>query len=458
MATERLRVGLRGPLPASRTQGIAIACGWSLLAAALLLWPAAWNGYPIVFADTGTYLSQAIHRYAGWDRPVFYSLFILPLHATLTLWPIIAAQALIALFVLRLVCRILLPGLPTGLFASGIAVLAAVTWLPFLVSEVMPDLFTPLLALLMVVLVWTPDQVRKGERVLVVALATFMAATQQSSIPLVIFVFAVLAPLSVLVRGTRPARLLPAALVPALAIAALCSLNLAAHHRLSLSPYGNVFYLARLLADGPAMAELRRACPQRHWRLCAYVDQMPADSDDFLWASDSPLNQAGGPKVVSDEAGAIIAATLLNDPLGVARGAILNTLRQLVRFDSGDGLEPWAKQVTPWMNRDFPAAEQARYAQARQQTGHLTLPDWLGWVHRLTGISGTVACVMLVPRAVRRRSTGLGFLLAVLLLLPVSAAITGALSMPHDRYQSRIMWLPPFVAVLCAAAAGRRPA
>ena len=28
-----------------------------------------WNGYPIVFADTGTYLSQAIHQYAGWDRP-----------------------------------------------------------------------------------------------------------------------------------------------------------------------------------------------------------------------------------------------------------------------------------------------------------------------------------------------------------------------------------------------------
>ena len=39
-------------------------------AAALLLWPAVWNGYPIVFADTGTYLSQAIHLYAGWDRPV----------------------------------------------------------------------------------------------------------------------------------------------------------------------------------------------------------------------------------------------------------------------------------------------------------------------------------------------------------------------------------------------------
>ena len=44
-----------------------------LLGAALLLWPALWNGYPLVFSDTGTYLSQAINHYVGWDRPIFYS-------------------------------------------------------------------------------------------------------------------------------------------------------------------------------------------------------------------------------------------------------------------------------------------------------------------------------------------------------------------------------------------------
>ena len=36
-----------------------------LLSAALLLWPALWNGYPLVFSDTGTYLSQAIEQYIG---------------------------------------------------------------------------------------------------------------------------------------------------------------------------------------------------------------------------------------------------------------------------------------------------------------------------------------------------------------------------------------------------------
>ena len=80
------------------------------LAATLLLWPALWNGYPLVFSDTGTYLSQAIEHYLGWDRPIFYSLFLLPLHMTLTTWPAIAVQALLMAHVLHLVRRTLLPG------------------------------------------------------------------------------------------------------------------------------------------------------------------------------------------------------------------------------------------------------------------------------------------------------------------------------------------------------------
>jgi hypothetical protein len=64
---------------------------------------------------------------------------------------------------------------------------------------------------------------------------------------------------------------------------------------------------------------------------------------------------------------------------------------------------------------------------------------------------GVIGCAMLVPLAWRRRAPCLGFLVAVLLALPVSAAITGALSAPHDRYQSRIMWLPPLVAALSLA-------
>jgi len=48
-----------------------------LLSMPLLLWPALYNGFPLVFSDSGTYISQLIERHLGWDRPPFYSLFLL---------------------------------------------------------------------------------------------------------------------------------------------------------------------------------------------------------------------------------------------------------------------------------------------------------------------------------------------------------------------------------------------
>ena len=450
-------------------------------AAALLLWPALWNGYPIVFADTGTYLSQAIHRYAGWDRPVFYSLFMLPLHATVTLWPVAIVQALLTAWVLWLVCRALVPGIPAPAFIGGAGLLAAGTWLPFLVSEAMPDLFTPLLVLLLCLLALVP--VRRP--VLLAGLAAFMIATQLSSLPLACVLAAVLGfkgpvgnlserGLGLAPQGPDPdadppppgqiahvkplRRWLLLFAPPALAVTGLCVVNLAAHGRFAVSPFGNIFMLARVIYDGPGMAVLQRDWPATHWRLCPFIGTFPPTSDDFLWTPDSPLNRAGGPKIVSLDADAIIRSALLTDPLGEARAALGNTLRQLVRFQSGDGLAAWPEQVSPVIAKDFPVREQAAYASARQQAGSLSLPPLLARIHAAVALSGVIGCIAVLPAAFRRRPACAGLLLAVLIALPLSAAITGGLSAPHDRYQARIMWLPPFAAVLSFAALRRRRA
>ncbi|MGH7211361.1 MAG: hypothetical protein ACREF1_07870, partial [Acetobacteraceae bacterium] len=116
-------------MPHHRASGAVVPI---LLAAALLAWPAILNGYPLVFSDTGTYLSQALNHYLGWDRPVFYSFFLLPLHMGLTTWPVVAAQALIAAWVLRIVCRTLLPARPGWWLAAAALVLSVATSLPWL--------------------------------------------------------------------------------------------------------------------------------------------------------------------------------------------------------------------------------------------------------------------------------------------------------------------------------------
>ena len=448
-------------------------CVWSYPMAVLMLcWPAIWNGYPIVFADTGTYLSQAIHHYAGWDRPIFYSLFMLPLHATVTTWPVVIVQALLTAWVLHLVCRVLVPDLTTLAFVAVVAGLSLGTWLPWMVCELMPDVFTPLLPLVLCVLALAPQRVSGRERVVLAALGAFMIASQLSSLLLWCGLALLLGGLRCRCQQSRgwPVQDRPrhrtkpdadfakftSLMPPALAVLALCTVNFAAHGRFAVAPFGNVFLLARVIYDGPGIAVLQRDCPAAGWSLCPFLDRFPPASDDFLWTVDSPLYLAGGAKSVSRDAGAITVAAVMSDPAGVARAALANTLEQISRFDSGDGLQPWPNLVTPWIDRDFPPAEQAAYASALQQRGLLTVPPLLAMLHRATAIAGIAACLLLLPIAMRRRAACTGFLAAVLIAVPLSAAITGAFSTPHDRYQSRIMWLPPFLAAVSCASMRRR--
>ena len=436
-----------------------------LLAAALLLWPALWNGYPLVFADTGTYLSQAIERYLGWDRPVFYSLFMLPLHMTVTTWPVIVAQALLVAHTLHLVQRTLCPAFSAWWLLPGVALLTIATALPWHAAQLMPDIFTSLLVLVLALLLFVQERLSRLERIWLVAFAAFMIAAHQSHVPLVLGLLLILLPLRRWLGAANPLGrrgVLTALAPPVLAMMAMLAVNVAGFGRASLSPYGNVFLLARVIYDGPGMDALHRECPRAGWRLCAYADRLPANSDDFLWGEDSPVTAAGGAKRVSAEADAIIVAALTAEPGIELRAFLTNALQQLAHFSTGDGLEPWPGTVTPRIGRDFPNSEFATYAAARQTQGALIVPAWMQVLHIAVAVISVVVCGAALPVALRRRNIAAGFAAAVLLALLGNAAITGGLSATRDRYQSRIMWLPAVVAILSttsllAAAARKSP-
>jgi len=425
----------------------------------LLLWPALLNGYPIVFSDTGTYLSQAIHRYAGWDRPVFYSLFMYGLHMTLTTWPVILVQAVISVWMLDRARAVFFPAVPRGWLGLVFVVLALCTGLPWLAARLMPDLFTPLLVLAIAILVIAPERLGRWEIRLMFVVALGMVLLHQAHIPLMLGLLALLTPLrqrlgaGARLGATGLARL---AALPMLALLLLSSVNLAAHGRFAPSPFGGVFLLARVIDDGPGLRALRRECPQSGWRLCAHLDAFPMTSDDFLWRVDSPLNQSGGAKAVADEAGAIILAALRAEPWTQARALLANTLDQLRRFGPGDGLHPWPHTVTPWIAQDFPDFEQRAYSTARQSRGLLALPAWVEAADRATALLGLATLLLLLCREMPRPTPRAGLIVATLLAVLGNAAISGGISGPHDRYQSRIMWLPAAVALLALPGQGGR--
>jgi len=300
-----------------------------------------------------------------------------------------------------------------------------------------------------------------------------MTASHQSNLPILLAVLLALAPLRRVLGATRPLGrrgLAALALPPLLACAALVAVNAAGHGRASLSPYGNVFVLARVIEDGPGRAALNRFCPEAGWKLCEWRDAMPDSADDFLWRADSPLNRAGGARAVSAEANAIIAAAIRIAPLATAGSALRNFARQMTDFATGDGLTAWPATVSPAILRDFPGGEAASYAGARQTHDTLTVPEPLGALHIAAELAGVAGCIFALGFGWRRH-VGAGFAAAALLAVLANAAVTGCLSGPHDRYQARIMWLPLAVAVpalpamlsrrtpsAAAVAAARRPA
>jgi hypothetical protein len=336
------------------------------------------------------------------------------------------------------------------------AALAFATALPWLAAQLMPDLFTGLLVLTLGLLAFAASSLSRSERIWLTGFAACMIAVHQSHLLLALL----LLPSLLVLRwwlgpGTpgssirRDAALLLA--VPALACVALAGVNLIAYHRASVAPFSNVFSLARIIYDGPGMRALQRDCPQMHWRLCPYLDAFPANADLFLWQPDSPLIRAGGAKMESTEANTIMARALVAEP-GTELFAVLgNAVQQLGLFATGDGLEPWPQTVTPWIVRDFPRFEADTYLAARQTNGGKLLPAWLGTLHRVVALLGVALCAALLPVTLRRRQRVGGFLALVLLVLPVNALITGGLSGPHDRYQSRVIWLPPLLAALAIA-------
>ena len=435
-----------------------------LLGAALLLWPALLNGYPLVFSDTGAFLAQTLQGWPVWDKPLAYGPALHAFHWRLTLWGPVLAQGLLVSWVLWLAQRGFLGTAHRGRHLLVCTVLAAGTAAPWFAAQLMPDILAPVLVLALALLGFAADRLSRAERLGLQAAAILAIAAHLSHLPLaaalVLLVLAV-------ARRWRPA--LRCALPVAAAMLLLAAGNLALHGRFALSPYGAVFALARSVADGPAARTIEARCPAAGWHLCRWAGRLPTDSDDFLWSDDGPvwaprLDGAlpGGPISLAPEAAAILAETLRREPLGLLRAALDNGWAQLRRARVGDALGPenLAGSVGAELARGFPAAEQARFAAGLQARGLLpaTAAPFLV-LHAPLLLLGAAASLLGWWRAARAGDVRrLGLLLAVLVGVSVNALVTGALSGPHDRYQARIAWLLPLAGLLAFASPGSEAA
>lgn len=447
---------------AERRASPLVAAASIALAAIALAWVALYNGYPLVFADTGTYLGQALQRYLGWDRPVFYSFLLYGLHWGVTLWTVPFVQGAIVAHLLWLVLRTLGAGGPLR-FGVTIVALAIGTALPWFVSWIIPDVFTSVVVLTLWLLAAVPERLGRLEKAYLVLLGAGAIALHQSHVPLagglVIVLLASRWMLSVR-RGFGVTGVLMVLAPLVLAVAGLMFVNLVGHGKFSLSPFGANFLVARVIYDGPGAATLVEACPEKAWRLCAHLADLPPasrqfpSSDHFLWQPDSPFYRMGHPRDFAPEAADIVAETLRRHGAWQFGRFVDNAIAQLKSFKTGPAMDfaPWVGTPGPQpVIEAYLPGDREAFLAARQATGTLDLLPPLRDLHEVI-IQGSVplAVIALFLFAWRGERPGVVLVLAIFAALFGNAVLAGGLSAVHDRYTARLAWLLPFAVLACA--------
>lgn len=416
----------------------------------MLLYAALWNGFPFVFFDTGAYVLEGLGHFFVPERSTIYSLFLLYMGARASLWYVALAQCLITAFVVVEFARAVRP--QTGLWellAIGLA-LALFTSIAWCAGDIEPDCTTPVLALALYLLAFRTRQVGPVRGALLLCVAVFATGAHPSNLGLCAGLVACIAAAklaSLIWRRLPRPNLLPPALAFTLGLGLVLTANYSLTHKLFVSRSGAVFLTARLMGDGIVKRTLDDICPTRHLKLCAFKDRLQPTADDWLWGTDSPFNALGRFKGTEKESRIVVAESLRRYPWTSLGTGLFVAFRQFWMFRTGDGYIPQQWVLDPEF-KNFLPRQYERYQAARQQRGVLRFAD-VNVVHYTLALLSLIWLAFVLRMAVQRRQWERAALPAfVFLALIGNALVCGLFSGPHDRYQSRLIWVPALVLLL----------
>src|SRR6185312_1298054 len=222
------------PLPTRGRGDVAARLLIYLAALIALLLPAIWNGFPLVYPDTGGYLARPLTGTLELGRSAFYGAFLIA-GAPRSFWPNIVAQAAAVLWLIALTLRVNgLGGRPLLLLGIVLALTVA-TSLPWFASQMMPDVLFPAGVLAVYLLAF--GDLRLGERIALCAVIAFAVVSHMALLALLLGIVGTLALARLLNMSSAPRlSLAPLALAAGLLFAPLS--NLLITRQLAFTPGG----------------------------------------------------------------------------------------------------------------------------------------------------------------------------------------------------------------------------
>jgi hypothetical protein len=431
---------------------------WALSSAAMILVlvaPALWNGFPLIFPDTGGYLTRPLEGTLDLGRSALYGLFLVA-GIPFAFWPVVIIQSALTVWLVVLSLRALGYGGRPWLAFAIVALLSVATSLPWLAGQLLPDIWFPAAVLALFLLAFCSARLLPWERGLLIGVIAFASASHMAAAGLCVGLLAAL-----WLIGRVPALELPKLRLgfAAAAVAAgvlLCPVsNWAITGKFAFTPGGSSFLFGRLVEDGIVARYLEDRCPDAALRLCAYKADIPDDADDWLWDPDSPFRKLDGWEGIGDEERDIILATLARYPLLHLTAAVSDIFDQLTSFQTEISLDdnlPTIAAMADWTPQFSP-----QLMAARQQNGGIDVNS-LNLVHVPVA---ALAMLALIGAVIFRHRLKLppdlnALAVVVVLSLVINAAICALFSHPVDRYQSRLTPLALFALTLLAIELWRR--
>ena len=438
------------PAPAAAVTRAAAA----LIATLFLLAPALWNGFPLLFFDSGSYLARPFDGSLSPGRSMVYGL-VLAGGSFANFWPVVIVQAALSVWVIALVLRAHGLGGRPLLLVTLTAVLAAATSLPWLAGQLMPDLFSGLAVLALYLLLFRAAALGRREKIGLVALIAVAGASHNATL-IVLAGLVLAAALFCFVRAELVARagIVQGAGALLLGAALLLAANVTVGKEFAWTPGGTSFLFSRLVQDGIVARWLTDHCPDKHFKLCNFRKTLPQNGDDFLWHGNekSPFAQIGYFWDKRGEMAAITVDSLRLYPGMHAATALRSSALQLVKVGTGDGIVYNVWGAYGEIERLTPQAVPAAYA-ARQRSEPVVDFAQLNLLHvPLAWLSMALIPLWLFFAFRRRELEPLGALAATVgLALLGNALVCGVFSGPHDRYGARLVWMAPFLLVIALA-------
>ena len=422
----------------------------SLCCVALLIAPAAWNGFPLLQYDTGGYLAAWTEGRLAISRSVPYGLMLAAGHHP-DFWPVLLAQSALTVWVLALTLRAHRLGDRPLLLLAIVAALCLLTTLPWLTAILLTDIFAGLGVLALYLLLLRDAALKPAERIGLMALAAIAAATHSATLAVMLALTAVAAIVARIDRARiAPARLGRAALALVIGAGLVFAADFLVAGKLVWTPGGPALSFGRMLQDGIVTKYLDDHCPDPALRLCPYKDKLPNDADDFFWGG-GVFDTLGRFDGLNDEMRRIAFAGFADYPLLQLESALEETETQLLRVETGAGVVNWIWDTYETIKTVAPEAVPAMQA-ARQQRSGIDFTD----INRLQVPLAYLAMALLPVIAFvglrRKRFADIGELAAsIALAILANAAVFGTLATAHNRYGARTVWLAPLVALIALA-------